>query len=170
MSPRGRRIAATLSILGIALSGCATIRTESLDPTGLFLHVINPFSVPKGRARALFQDGRQVDRVDGYRPYCEFELDTVAPQAQSVPVGRIAVVRRSQRVVADEQSGFPAGPMSVFRCDLDHFYESMFWLHADHQRNVRMLICRDWRMSCSDGRHLTLDEILTVLGPTFVLD
>lgn len=126
--------------------------------------------IPAGGARAFFQDGRQVGRVDLYHPHCELEIDTVNERPQRLHADRFFVTRRTERVISDEQSAMPAGVFSQFNCSEDSYYESLFWLASERRQAVRILLCRDWALSCHSGRHLTLAEILNVLGSGFTLE
>ncbi len=128
-------------------------------------------TIPAGRARTWFQDGRQVARVDRYRPHCELEIATVSEQPQQVRPDRLHVQRRERRIVLDEDAAIPTiGFAWPFDCNRDHFYETLFWLRAESQPGVRRLLCRDWFRSCDPGRQLSLDEMLRVLGPAFRLE
>lgn len=134
------------------------------------LTLLSDVTIPAGRARALYQNGKQVARVDLYHPHCELEIDTVDERPQRLYADSFYVTRRMLREVSDEQTAMPVSILSSFNCAEDIYYESLFWLASDRQQSIRMLLCRNWSMSCGLGRHLTLSEILNVMGPDFKLE
>lgn len=163
-------IGVAAGLIGLLVTACAPVPEVPPTAQDWRLRLTREVIIPAGRARAMFQDGRQVGGVDRYRPHCEFEINTVSEQPQRVAPDRLFVVRRERRVVTDENAAIPAFFSGPFDCDRDNFYESLYWLRAEQQPGVRRLLCRDWFRSCDLGRHLSLDEILEVLGPGFRLE
>jgi hypothetical protein len=157
----------------LGLVGCAAPPQDAGSVGDLQWVLLQDLTIPAGRARAVFQDGRQVGSVDRYRPHCELEISTVSEEPQRLAADRLFVQRRDRRIVSDENAAIPAfgfGFATPWGCTEDNFYETLFWLRAEQQPGVRRLLCRDWYRSCDAGRHLTLDEILQVLGPAFRLE
>jgi hypothetical protein len=160
-------------LLALGLTGCVATPPRQVVADDWHWVLLQDLTIPEGRARALFQDGRQVVAVDRYRPHCELEISTVSEQPQSLAADRLLVRRRERRVVSDENAAIPAfgwGFGSPWGDYQDNFYETLFWLRAETQPGVRRLLCRDWYRSSDIGRYLTLDEMLRVLGPQFRIE
>jgi len=163
-------VVAAVALCGALLGGCNLTGSRLPNADDWRLILLNDVVIPAGRARALYQNGKQVARVDLYNPHCEIEIDTVDERPQRLHADSFYVTRRMLRVVSDEQSAMPASILSPLNCSEDNYYESLFWLASERQQDIRMLLCRNWSMSCDLGRHLTLAEILNVLGPKFKLE
>lgn len=161
---------AVLSLCALFAAGCGVNRYGTPSADEWRLAVLGEVTIPAGRARALFQNGRQVAHVDLHHPHCELEINTVDERPQVLLADTFYVTRRAVRTVSNELTAMPASIISPLDCSEDLYYESLFWLVSERKQNVRMLICRDWSMSCHFGRHLTLAEILQVLGPGFKLE
>ena len=160
------------TVAAVVLSGCAGAPPGPAVPGAGTVTLTREVSIPAGRARAVFEGGRQVDAGSRLEPHCEFEISTVAPEPQVVRPDTFGVRRIGQRVVGDEDTGMPPRLFGrdAFMCIEEMIFETDIRLGSDIQPGVRRLLCRRTFDSCTGGRFLSAGEIRAILGATFRLD
>jgi len=167
------RTATALCAAMLSLAGCQSGPGPRYAPPGLAtVEILSPLTIPAGRARAVFQDGRPVDGGYPYDPHCELEVSTVSEQPQQVQKDLLAVTRTGTAVLSDPVARLPlAGPFVDIECGDMIFYETWFRLASDRQPGVRKLSCRQAFNACwGEGHHVSRDAIERALGPAFRLN
>jgi len=157
------------AMLQSCFAGIAATTRSTPAPMVPDLVLTRTLSIPPGTAHVTFQDGATVVSADRYRPYCEFEINTVAEQPQAVPAGLFRVGRTAYRTLQDELAGIPALPGFNLNCGDDVYYETRWQLRAEHYREARVLICREVFDACRPGRYPGPVEIQQALGSWFEL-
>ena len=165
-----RFVAFFVSIASVLLAGC--MAGQPARPGVGVVSLTQEVTIPPNRARAVFQDGRQVDGSGRYTPHCELEISTVSEQPQVVRPDRFGVRRIGNRVVGDQDTGMPPRffGRDAFFCIEDMIYETDIRLGSDIQPGVRRILCRQTFDTCTGGRFLSLREIQAILGPSFHFD
>lgn len=161
-----------LVLMTASLHKCAMAASATFDPypePAIELLLTEPLRIPPGTAHITFQDGKIVGSADRYRPYCEFEVDTVSDGTQEIPPGRFQVSATAYRRLADELAGIAASPVLSWDCSEDVYYETRWRLRSRHYPGARVLICREVFGSCGAGRYPGPAEIREALGAWFEL-
>lgn len=164
---------ASLVLTAAALQGCliAVSGTFGSYPApAVELRLTKPLQIPPGTAHVTFQDGQIVGAADRYRPYCEFEIDTLAEGPLEVPPGGFEVYKTGYRRLADELAGIPAFPALRWDCSDDVYYETRWQLRSRHYPTARVLVCREVFNACGPGRYPGPAEIHQALGTWFELE
>lgn len=175
MNNRFEKHAATAGLLGIAfvLTACQSGPVPRYASSRIAtVEILTPVTIPPGRARAVFQDGRAVDGAYPYDPYCELEISTVSEQPQQVQKDLLVVTRAGTAVLSDPVARLPlAGPFVDLECGDKIYYETTYWLASDRQPGVRKLSCLQAFNACwGEGHHQDRDSIKHALGPGFKID
>ena len=165
-----RYAAVFVFVTSALLAGC--MASQPARPGLGVVTLTKEITIRPNRARAVFQDGRQVDAGGRYTPHCEFEISTVSEQPQVVRPDRFGVRRIGNRVVGDQDTGMPPRYFGrdAFFCIADMIYETDISLGSDIQPGVRRILCRQTFDTCTGGRFLSLGEIKAILGPSFRFD
>lgn len=170
---------ALLSImLVLSLAACANAPQDAY-PVGR-LSLLAPVIIPPGAATLRLQYGRITasNAVQEQDPFCVFELDTVAEQAQAVAPENFDIVGIHRSV--ETFAGMPAlqplfRPMRVAFNDDDrpsHIYYKTTFRLASNSQKARALTCMSNQLmpGIVFMRHLTLREMRDALGAFFTLN
>jgi len=172
-----RRTFLLLPLLLAACAGNAVIVQDPARDAGK-LNLLAALTIPPGSATLRLQYGHPVARnaVQEQDAFCVFEIDTVSDSPQRVRPDNFRVTRIGHSI---ENIATLAQPMpmkvGLFGDGRPTFiyYKTLFWLHSERQRGVRVLTC----MSNQNMpgvfpfmRHLTLNEIRAALGADFELE
>lgn len=170
--------------LVLLLGGCAEL--ESADPaspyyaysTGWAVQLNRPLTIPADAATVRLQYGHIVPRnsVQEHDPFCIVELETVAPEPQTLQPGRFEVWRVTRSV-----SPITAAVLSplIKARNIDDggdpsflYFITEFRLRDPGQPNLRGMRCA-WNQMAPGNRalmrHLTLAEIRSALGDWMAL-
>lgn len=150
-----------------------------LVPVGSRLTLNHPLTIPAGRVKITFQDGRQVAAASLYRPFCRLEVLTLLDRPQQVRADTFTVSRATrQRELAarhDNRYRYVArstGPRLLFSGDDQPspvIYATQLFLDSAAQPDVYRLICGHLQEVNLGGRFLSVAQIRTALGDSFVL-
>lgn len=96
---------------GSLFAGCSPISvTDSTStyyqlPASTTVVVRQTITIPPGTAHVTLQDGRIVDHLRRYEPFCQFEVNNVVDSEQQVRPGRFAAARiiRQQKLYGAER-------------------------------------------------------------------
>jgi hypothetical protein len=166
----GRPVKAAL--LACALTGCATPPLMDTAGTGLHVAVRRPVPLPAGSAHASFQGGRVVRAASLFEPFCELEVNTVAPERRALAVGRYRVSRVTHRLLRDPITRIPA-MHTGFDCDDGVFQESLWRLAPavpTAGADARHLRCIAPYYHCRFGPPLSVDQVQLVVGAHLAID
>jgi len=137
-------------------------------------------TIPSGRARTYFQNGKQVSHINEFQSFCQLEITTLKDHAQIVHPDKFTVTRvgRSMEEIVEARSitlaaldnfalgegsddgGGPTRITQMFR----------FRLHSDRQPDVRSLSCGGAFDDPSDADAPTVQEIAADLGDYATLE
>ena len=137
-------------------------------------------TIPSGRARTFFQNGKQVSHINEFQSFCQLEITTLKDHAQIVHPDKFTVTRvgRSMEEIVEarsvtlaaldnvargessDDSGGPTRITQMFR----------FRLHSDRQPDVRSLSCGGAFDDPSDADAPTVQEIASDLGEYATLE
>jgi hypothetical protein len=171
------------------LAGCAPISVSDVAsqyyqlPANTTVVVRQTIVIPPGTAHVTLQDGRMVDYLRRYEPFCQFEVNAVLDREQQVRPGRFSAARiiRQQKLYGAERqpvllaantatgSGSDAGIGAVLLADYGDgpsFFlnEVRLLLQSAEQPNVRELRCAGGWAFPSSVAYPTLAEMDRVLG------
>lgn len=165
-------------MLVLSLAACANT-PQGARPVGR-LSLQTPVSIPPGAATLRLQYGRitAFNAVQEQDPFCVFELNTVADQAQTLAPASFDILSINRSV--ETFAGMPAlqslfRPMRVAFNDDDRpshiYYKTTFRLVPNPQQ-ARALTCMSNQQmpGIAIMRHLTLREMRDALGAFFTLD
>jgi hypothetical protein len=168
-----------LILLVVLLSACASKPGPNSRNLGV-LQLHETLRVEPDAATVRLQYGRIVanNAVQEHDPFCVFELNTVRPDAQTVPPGQFDIVAVSRSV--ETFAGMPVLPFSPMLRRVSfgddsgptHIYYKTTFRLRDAQRPVRALTCMSNQNAPGNAnfmRHLTLSEIRAALGSGFTL-
>lgn len=147
--------------------GCAGHRTGEM-PATIFLVLEEPLMIPPHQAHTKFQRGRQVQGVNRYDPWCEFEIDEVSGQPQHVDPGRFRVDRIVQAFIKDYNTRMPA-LLGGLSCDDLVFYETTLWMDRRTSPQIRYLRCFAPYVNCRFGPPLSPQQMQGILNPRLIL-
>ncbi len=159
--------------IAVVLSACAGrpgAPVGGLPEGAAGLVLERPIEIPSGRARALFQGGRQVLSVGYYDPYCELVTATVSEQPQTLSPDRFAIGRWGRRLLQDPIAEIPPFLLGDFSCIEPLYQESRWQLGSDRQPGVLYLRCLVPYFHCGLGPPASLEYARTILGPDFTAD
>lgn len=171
------------------LAGCAPISVSDVAssyfqlPANTTVIVRQTITIPPGTAHVTLQDGRIVDHLRRYEPFCQFEVNDVLESEQEVRPGRFAAARiiRQQKLYGAERQPVllaanavtggenDAGIGKVLLADVSDgpsFFlnEVRLLLQSVEQPNVRELRCAGGWAFPSSVAYPTLAEMSRVLG------
>ena len=126
-----------------------------------------PITIPRNNAHLTFQHGRGSTGANLFETHCEFQVNRVSTEPQTVNPGRFTVIRANQRVVSDELSG---SFFNILNCSESRFYEVHMWLKDPQQPNVRKMICRNGYPYCGTVEFPNIRTISEALGPRFKIE
>lgn len=126
-----------------------------------------PITIPRNNAHLTFQHGRGSTGANLYETHCEFQVNRVSTDPQTVNPGRFTVTRANQRVVSDELSG---DFFNILNCEESRFYELHLWLKDPQQPNVRKMICRNGYAYCGTVEFPNIRSISEALGSRFSIE
>lgn len=155
--------------------------TQSYIPLqGWVLELRQNVTIPPGRTRIFFQEGRLLYGVNEYKPHCHIIVREITEQAQTVYAGRFAIEKVHGRVgevvmnnlirlavvgsadiMADGGNGNGEGMM---------IYTYFMKLHSDDQPQVTYLACGGVADYPALADYPTLQEIYTSIGDYAVLE
>ena len=122
--------------------------------------------IPGGSATLKFQRAVKVSAADRFTPFCEFEVNRVSEQPQSVAPGRFRVTGVGYRVVGDSVTRIPIIMGRDRSCDDPIYPEVRFRLRAEAQPNVRSLTCLNVCIHCRSGCYYPGPaQIQAIVGP-----
>ena len=144
------------------------------------LEVHRDITIPSGRARIYFQNGKQVSGINEFKSFCQLEITTLQEHVQTVRPDRFTVTRvgRSMEEIVEARSitlaaldnfalgegsddgGGPTRITQMFR----------FRLHSDRQPDVRSLSCGGAFDDPVDADAPTMQEIAADLGDYATLE
>jgi hypothetical protein len=161
------RAAALGALVGVCVAGCALSTAGDAD-TGLRVSVPRPLPLPAGSAHTIFQGGRIVRAASLFEPFCELEVNTVAPERRSLPPGSYRVTAIGQRLLRDPITRIPAVPQGL-DCSDGLFQESQWRLtpaaaDAGPTADARHLRCIAPYFDCRLGPPLSVDQVQLVVG------
>lgn len=171
------------------IAGCAPISVSDVAsqyyqlPANTTVVVRQTIVIPPGTAHVTLQDGRVVDHLRRYEPFCQFEVNDVIESEQQVRPGRFAAARiiRQQKLYGAERqpvllaantvtgSGNDAGIGTVLVANLSDgpsfvLNEVRLRLQSAEQPNVRELRCAGGWAFPSSVAYPTLAEMNRALG------
>jgi hypothetical protein len=139
-------------------------------PSGTPLDLHQDLIVPPNQAGAFIQGTRIGDR-HRYDAVCRLEVRTVDATFRTVTADRFTVVRvrREAERFSQQESGLRR--VSLFGRDGPALlrFTTVLHLHSERQPDVFRLVCSHLQDSARQPRHLTTDEIRTVLTPVMTL-
>ncbi|MEN8175893.1 MAG: hypothetical protein ABFS23_09030 [Pseudomonadota bacterium] len=156
----------------LTITGCQSQNARRYSqPVVSLVELLEPVTVPRGRARVTFQDGRSVYAADPYRLSCELEVETVAESDRPVAPGQFFVRRAGRGIFADEQARIPPyGPFADADCGDPLHWESWFFLVSEQPSDVRKLSCRQAFNACwGEGYYAGRELMGAALGTAFRL-
>ncbi len=169
-----RHPASALAALGAAalLAGCAAPRAYSPEELASLpqLVVERPIPIPSGRARALFQGGRQVVGQSYYDPYCELVTASVSEGSLSVAPDRFGVTGVANRLLRDPIAEIPPFLLGSWSCQDPLYQESRWYLRSEKQPGVLYLRCLVPYFHCQLGPPGDAVVVQGILGPGFHLE
>jgi hypothetical protein len=143
-----------------------------LLPTGTPLDLHRDLVIPSDQAGVFVQGTRIGDR-HRYDAACRLEVRTVAPSPQTVRADRFAVerVERIWEIFSGRVSGLRYARFAPRFDEGSHLltFTTYLYLRSDRQPDVFRLACSHLQDSARNPRHLTVDEIRTVLAPVATL-
>ena len=150
-----------------------------LVPAGSRLTLNRSLTIPAGRVKITFQDGRQVAAPSLYRPFCRLEVLTLQDRPQQVRADTFIVSRvtRRRELAARYDNRYryvarSAGPRWLFSGDdrpSPVIYATQLFLDSAAQADVYRLICGHLQEVHLGGRFLSVAQIRTALGDSFAL-
>lgn len=164
-------------VVALGLAACAAPGPGEFDPdsrvypppVGTRVVVLRDITVPSGKARVTLQKGAVSERgVHPFDFWCQFEVNDVVPQAQTITAGDFSVrkvtyeyssvvLSGQNSVIAQAGQGAINGPSDITR--IRHM-----WLQSDSQPNVRRLSCGGAFDRAVDARFPSLNEMRQALG------
>jgi hypothetical protein len=174
---------------GSLLAGCTPISVSDVGsqyyqlPANTAVVVRQTITIPPGTSHVTLQDGRIVDHLRRYEPFCQFEVNDVLDSEQQVGPGRFSATRiiRQQKLYGAERqpvllaanavtgSENDAGIGKVLLADVSDgpsFFlnEVNFLLQSAEQPKVRELRCAGGWAFPSTVAYPTLADMNRVLG------
>jgi hypothetical protein len=163
-------VATLLLGAGIAAGGAGCALPGAVDggggDTGLRVDVRRPVPFSPGSAHASFQRGRVVRGTSLFEPYCQLEVNSVAPERRQLGTGRYRVTRISHRLLRDPITRIPT-VYPGFDCNDGVFQESKWRLapaDAAASTEPRQLRCIAPYHNCTFGPPLSVDQVQSVVG------
>lgn len=163
-----------VTALGAALLLGSCVAPRAYSPQELAsmpqLVVERPIAIPSGRARALFQGGRQVAGQGYYDPYCELVHASVSEGTLSVTADRFAVTGVSHRLLKDPIAEIPPFFLGGWSCQDTLYQESRWYLRSEKQPGVLYLRCLVPYFHCQLGPPADGAMVQEILGPGYRLE
>lgn len=168
-----------LAVVPWLLSGCGptTIKdtaTQTYVPIqGWMLELHRDVTIPPGRTRVFFQDGRLSHGINEYKPHCQLRVWEISEHPQSVRSDRFSIEKvfgSFDQIVSNGQLRFVAAAAVVMggggdgdgMGQLMHLYHME--LHADTQPNVTYLVCGGKLDDPAFAKYPTIQDIRTSMG------
>ncbi|MBK8181611.1 MAG: hypothetical protein IPK63_01325 [Candidatus Competibacteraceae bacterium] len=171
------KCSALLVVLSLFLSGCQILEEEGNTqafhiPIGTQLDLHQALMIPADQAGAFIQGTRIGDRYR-HDATCRLEVRALASVPRPVRADRFTVerVNRAWEIFSSRGTGlryarfvrdFKEGP-SLFT------FTTYLYLHSEQQPDVFRLVCSHLQNADQNPRHLTANEIRTVLTPIMTL-
>ena len=163
--------------------GSMTIKdetTQSYIPIhGWVLELRQNVTIPPGRTRVFFQEGRLLYGVNEYKPHCHISVREITEQAQTVYTGRFTIEKvygRDGEVVMRDLIRLAAVGSADFMADGGNgngegmkIYSYIMKLHSDIQPQVTSLVCGGVADYPAFADYPTLQDIYTSIGDYAVL-
>lgn len=177
-------VACCLGVPLLQACGPLTVRDEQtgawvpIQAAVFELH--HDITIPSGRARTFFQNGKQVSHINEFKSFCQLEISTLQEYAQTVNPDRFSVTRvgRSMEEIVDARSitlaaldTFALGESSDDSGGPTRITQMLrFRLHSDRQPDVRSLSCGGAFDDPVDADAPTMQEIAADLGDYATLE
>lgn len=162
--PASRPAALLVAVAVLVLAGCMGMAGRPI-PYGLVrMELLEPITIPAGRAHAKFQGGRQARAVNRYEPWCDLEIRTVSGVPQRVEPADLVVGRVEQGFIRDYNTRAPA-LLGGLSCDDLVFKETTWWMRPDSDSPVLYLRCYAPYTNCRFGPPLSPEQIQAAVGP-----
>ena len=139
-------------------------------PEGSRLILNQQLTIPAGQARIFIQNQQlynNVNLIDQYHPYCEFEVKTLSQSLQQIQPDDFIIYR-----VVDEETQAAREPVLYASLKLSDIapllvaYNTTFYLKSAKQPDVLRLNCLHWD-DLNANRYLSFTEISSTLGKVF---
>ncbi|MBU2477493.1 MAG: hypothetical protein KKA36_00250 [Gammaproteobacteria bacterium] len=173
------RLALLLLLSTLPLQGCGPLQIRN-EETGTWvpfqagtLELHRDIHIPSERTRTFFQGGVQLPHINEFKPFCQFEVNRLRTEVQTVQADSFAitgvggktetVVGITPTLVASLDNNIASldrsdgGPLRVTQI-------LYFRLHSDRQPDVRELACGGAFDSPGNAYAPTLQEIAAALG------
>jgi len=167
------------------LLGCGSMTikdeaTQSYIPVqGWVFELRQDVSIPAGRARVFFQEGRLLYGVNEYKPHCHISVRNITEQAQTVYAGRFTIEKvygRDGEIVMNDLIRIAAVGSADIMADGGNgngegmkIYSYIMKLHSDNQPQVTHLACGGVADYPAFADYPTLQDIDTAIGDYAVL-
>ena len=154
--------------------------TQSYIPVqGWVFELRQDVSIPAGRARVFFQEGRLLYGVNEYKPHCHISVRNITEQAQTVYAGRFTIEKvygRDGEIVMNDLIRIAAVGSADIMADGGNgngegmkIYSYIMKLHSDNQPQVTHLACGGVADYPAFADYPTLQDIDTAIGDYAVL-
>jgi hypothetical protein len=154
--------------------------TQSYIPLqGWVLELRQDVTIPPGRSRVFFQEGRLLYGVNEYKPHCHIIVREITDQAQTVRAGRFTIENvygRDGEVVMNDLIRLAAVGSTDIMADGGNgngeglkIYSYFMRLHSDNQPQVTYLACGGVADYPAFADYPTLQDIHTSIGDYAVL-
>lgn len=164
----------SVTVLGAValLVGCIPSRVYSPQELASMPQLVleRAIPLPSGRARALFQGGRQVASQGYYDPYCELVTASVSDGSLRVAADRFAVTDVSNRLLRDPIAEIPPFFLGGWSCQDPLYQESRWYLRSKDQPGVLYLRCLVPYFHCGLGPPADGAVVQEILGPSVRLE
>ncbi len=155
------------------LAGCSSwLPDYSAEDSGWSLVLHKSLTVAGDNTRVFLQEGRMLPSLgfDQYRPACNLEVRSLAPQPRRIEPGSF-VVNRIQPLREEVASWRPVmlASLTLAGAEVDHspadiFLGYHFWLSSEAQPDVLRMTCRGVFAEPWEAEYPTLEEIAVALG------
>lgn len=166
-------IGLSIAALATLLSACAASYSpqratgrQSPDMFGQALMVVQPVTIPGNKSHTKFANGRQVDKIERFTPYCEFEVNSMSRTPREVPPGAYSIGYVGNKMARDEVSGF----LSVGLPSIENMFGITTIKLQDPRGEVRSLTCKREFPSSLSVWFPSRDQINAILGPSMRLE
>ena len=161
--------------------GSMTIKdetTQSYIPVhGWILELRQNVTIPPGRTRVFFQEGRLLYGVNEYKPHCHISVREITEQAQTVYAGQFTietVYGRDGEVVMSDLIRLATVDSADIMADGGNgegmkIYSYFMKLHSDNQPQVTSLVCGGVADYPAFADYPSLQDIYTSIGGYAVL-
>ncbi len=161
-----------LFVLIVLLSSCLHHPVKDINsplysvPAGSTLSLNRDIIIPPNRARVFIQNDSVFDNinsVDEYYPFCEFEILTLSQQAQTVHADTFIIYKVIDETLTSNKPLMYASLRIADTAPLLIAYNTVYYLRSEKQPDVYRLMCLYWTDMGTDD-FLSFTQIRQTLG------